>query len=57
MREITGKGKDNIKVGNNPLTNRISKLGSMRRGQDKYRTLKITLEIKRSTTRTNSVDI
>jgi len=26
MRKFTGKGKDNTKVGNHPLTNMISKL-------------------------------
>ena len=25
MKKLTGKGKDNIKVGNHPLTNMISK--------------------------------
>ena len=32
MKKLTGKGKDNLKVGNRPLTNMISKLASMRRG-------------------------
>ena len=30
MKKFSGKGKDNIKVGNHPLIN-ISKLASMRR--------------------------
>ena len=33
MKTITGKGNDNSKVGNHPLTNIISKLASMRREQ------------------------
>ena len=46
MKKLTGKGKDNIKVGNHPLTNMISKLADMRRGEDKCRTLKIHSKIK-----------
>ena len=34
MRKLTGKGKDNIKVGNHPFKN-ISILAIMRRGEDK----------------------
>ena len=33
MRKLIGKNKDNRKVGNHPLTNTISKLASMRKGQ------------------------
>ena len=33
MRKLTGKRKHNTKVGNDPLTNMISKLMSVRRGQ------------------------
>ena len=44
--ELTGKGKDNLKVGNNPLTNMLSKLASMRRGEHKCRTLKIHWKLK-----------
>ena len=29
MKKLTGKGKDNIKVGNHILTNMISKLANM----------------------------
>ena len=47
MRKLTGKDKDNIKVENHPLTNMISKLASMRRGEDKYRTLKMHLRSSR----------
>ena len=46
MKKLTGKGKDNIKVGNHPLTNMISKLASMRRGEDKCRTLKMHLKLR-----------
>ena len=45
MKKLTGKGKDNIKVGNHPLSN-ISKLASMRRGEDKCRTLKMHLKLR-----------
>ena len=31
MKKLTGKDKDNIKVGNHPLTNMISKIVNMRR--------------------------
>ena len=44
MKKLTGKGKDNIKVGSNPLIN-VSKLASMRSGEDKCRTLKIRLKL------------
>ena len=40
MKKLTGKGKDNLKVGNHPLTNTISKVASMR-GEDKCRILKM----------------
>ena len=40
------KGKDNIKVGNHPLTNMISKLASMRRGEDKCKTIKMHLTLR-----------
>ena len=33
MKKLTGKSKDNIKVGNHPLTIIISNLASKRRGQ------------------------
>ena len=32
---LTGKGKDNLRVGNHPLTNMISKLASMKKGENK----------------------
>ena len=41
MRKLTGKDKDDIKVEKHPLTNMISKLAGMRRGEDKCRTLKV----------------
>ena len=34
-KKLPGKGKDNRKIGNHPLTNMISKLASMRKGEDK----------------------
>ena len=46
MRKLTGKGKDNIKVENHPLTNVISKLARMRRGDDRCRKLKMHLKIR-----------
>ena len=46
MRKLTGKGKDNIKVGNHSLINMISKLASMRRVEDKCRTMKILLKLR-----------
>ena len=36
---LTGKGKDNIKLGISSLITMTSKLASMRRGEDKCRTL------------------
>ena len=54
MRKPTGKGKDNIKVGNHPVTN-ISKLVSMRRGQ--MQNIENALEIKKPATKANSVYI
>ena len=47
MKKLTGNGKDNLKVGNHPLTNMISKLASMRRGEDKCRMLKMHLKLMR----------
>ena len=46
MRKLTGKGKDNIKVGNHSFTNMISKAASMNRGDDKVRTLKMDLKLR-----------
>ena len=46
MKKLTGKGKDNIKIGNHLLTNIISKLASMRRGEDKGRTLIMHLKLR-----------
>ena len=45
MRKLTGKGKDNIKGGNHPLTDMILKLATMRRGEDNCRTSKMHLGI------------
>ena len=53
---LSGKGKNNIKAGNPPLINIISKLASMRKGEDKYRTWQMHLKL-RQTTKTNSVHI
>ena len=44
MRKLSGKDKDNIKVENHPLTNMISKLASMRKAEDRCRTLKMHLK-------------
>ena len=46
MKKLIGKGKDNIKVGNHPLTNRISKLARMRGGEDKCITMKVHLKLR-----------
>ena len=46
MKKFTGKGKDNLKAGNHLLTDMISKLASMRRGEDKCRTLKMHLKLR-----------
>ena len=46
MKKLTGKGKDDIKVENHTLTNMISKVASMRRGEDKRRTLKTHLKLR-----------
>ena len=56
MKKLTGKGKDNIKVGSHPLTNMISTLTSMRRGENKSRALKMHLKL-RPETRNNSTHI
>ena len=52
MKKLPGKCKDNLKVGNYPLTNMISKVPSIRRGEDKCRTLKIRLKLRRSARQT-----
>ena len=44
MRELTGK--NNVKAENHPLTNMISKLASVRSGEDKCRTLEMHLKIR-----------
>ena len=46
VKKLTGKGKDNLKVGYQPLTNMISKLASMRCGEYKCRTLKMHLKLR-----------
>ena len=43
MRKLTRKGKDNMKVENQRLTNIISKIAGIRIEQDKYRTWKMHL--------------
>ena len=54
MTKLTGKGKDNIKAGNHPMTN-ISKLASIRRGQ--MQNTENAFEIKRPVSRNNSAHI
>ena len=53
---LTGKGKDNLNVGNHPQTN-ISKLASKRRGEGKCRTLKMHLKLRRPARQNNSAHI
>ena len=48
MENLTGKGKDNLRVGNHPLTNVISKLASIRIRQ--LQNIENALEIKRPAT-------
>ena len=55
MRKPGGKDKDNIKVQNHPLTNMISKLASMKKGQ--MQNIENAFEIKRPATRNNSAHI
>ena len=57
MKKLTGKGEDNLKVGNHPTTNMISKLASMRRGEYKCRTLKMHLKLRRQARQVNSSHI
>ena len=57
MGELTGKGKDNIKVGNQRLVNMISKLASMRIGEGKCRTLKMHLKLRRPVKQNDSAHI
>ena len=45
MKKLTGKGKDNLKLGNHSLTN-ISKLASMRKGEVKCRILQMHLKLR-----------
>ena len=45
-KQLTGKGKYNIEVGNHPLTNIIAKEASVRRGEDKWRILKMHLKLR-----------
>ena len=52
--EKTGKGKDNIKTGNHPLTNMISKLASIGR---QMQNMENAFEIKRTIIRNNSTHI
>ena len=46
MKNLTGKGKDNLKVGNHLLINMISKLASTKRGEDKCKALKRHLKLR-----------
>ena len=57
MWKLTGKGKDNIKVEHHQLTNNISKLASMRRGEEKMQNIENLFEMKRWETKNNSVYI
>ena len=45
MSKLTGRSKHNIKVGIHPLTNSLSKLTSMRKGEGTLRTLKMHLKL------------
>ena len=53
MEKLTGKGKDNMKVGNHPLTNMIPKLGSIKKRREQMQNIENAFEIKRTTTRNN----
>ena len=55
MRKLTGKGKDNIKVGNHPVMNMISDVASTRRGQ--MQNVDNAFEVERPAAKTNSVHI
>ena len=55
MKKVTGKDKYNIKVGNHPLANMVSKLASLRQGQ--MLNIENAFEIKRPATRNNSANI
>ena len=46
MRKLTGKGQDNINVQNHLLTNTMSKLASIKRGEDTCRTVKVHLKLR-----------
>ena len=56
MRKIPGKGKGR-KVENYSLTNMISKLASLRKGEDKCRTLKMHLKLRDQQQKNNTVHI
>ena len=57
MKKHNGKVNDNLKLGSNQLTNMISKLASMRRGESKCRTLKMHLKLRRPARQNNSAHI
>ena len=57
MKKLTGKDTDNLKAGNHPLTNTISKLPSKRKGEDKCRKLKMHLKLKRPARQNNAAHI
>ena len=46
MRKLTGKGQGNINVQNHLLTNMMSKLASIKRGEDTSRTVKVHLKLR-----------
>ena len=55
MKKVTGKGKNNSKVGNHSLTNMTSKLTNIRRG--KMKNIENTFEIKIPASVNNSAHI
>ena len=57
MKKLNCKGKDNLKGGNQPLINITVKLASMRRGEDKYKTLNMYLKLGIPARRNNSAHI
>ena len=57
MKKLTGKGKDNVKVGNRPLTNMMSKLIKHEKRRGQMQNTENGLEIKRLATRNNSAYI
>ena len=46
MGKLTGKGKHTVKVGNHPHTNMISTPAIVRKGEYKFRILKMYLKLR-----------